>query len=191
MNSFNVYLRLGYEHIVNANALDHIIFIIALMAVYQPKNWVKIVIAVSIFTLGHSLTLTMAAFDLLKLDKSLIEFLIPVTIGATALFNLTKAGQDQNSKTKYWIAGVFGMIHGLGFANYYDMLIMGESSYWGALLPFNLGVELGQLLVVVIVLLTMVLFQMIMNTKAHSWNLFISGIAFGLAFYLGLETWPF
>lgn len=191
MSSFNTYLRLGYEHIVNTAALDHIVFIIALTAVYQPKNWLRIIVAVTFFTLGHSLTLTLSAFDLVKFDKKLIEFLIPVTIALTALFNLTKAGQDQTSKSKYWIAVVFGLIHGLGFANYYGMLTLGETKYWSALLPFNLGVELGQLLIVFIILILMVIFQMILNAKNQSWNLFFSGGAFALAFFFCLQNWPF
>jgi hypothetical protein len=191
MSAFNTYLRLGYEHIVNLAALDHIVFIIALTAVYQPKNWLKIILAITFFTLGHSITLTLSAFDLVKFDKKLIEFLIPVTIGITALFNLTKAGQDQNTKSKYWIAGVFGLIHGLGFANYYSMLTLGETKYWSALLPFNLGVELGQLLIVAIILVVMVIFQMMLNAKSQSWNLFFSGTAFGLAALFCFENWPF
>lgn len=191
MSAFNTYLRLGYEHIVNLAALDHIVFIIALTAVYQPKNWLKIIMAITFFTLGHSITLTLSAFDLVKFDKKLIEFLIPVTIGITALFNLTKAGQDQNTKSKYWIAGVFGLIHGLGFANYYSMLTLGETKYWSALLPFNLGVELGQLLIVAIILVVMVIFQMMLNAKSQSWNLFFSGTAFGLAALFCFENWPF
>lgn len=191
MSSFNTYLRLGYEHIVSANALDHISFIIALMAVYQPKNWLRIILAITFFTLGHSISLTLSALHLVKVEKNLIEFLIPVTILITALFNLTKAGQDQSSKAKYWLAGVFGIIHGLGFASYYNMLILGENRYWGALLPFNLGVELGQLVIVFIVLLLMIIFQNIFNVRHQSWNLFFSGSAFGLAVYLALGAWPF
>ena len=191
MSAFNTYLRLGYEHIANTAALDHIVFIVALTAVYQPKNWLKIVLAITFFTIGHSLTLTLSAFGLVKIDKKLIEFLIPVTIGITALFNLTKAGQDQTSKSKYWIAGIFGLIHGLGFANYYGMITLGETKYWGALLPFNLGVELGQLLIVFIILVLMVIFQLILHVRNHAWNLFFSGAAFGLSFYFCITQWPF
>ena len=191
MGSFNNYLRLGYEHIVDLNGLDHVIFILALMAAFQPKHWLQIIIAVSLFTLGHSVTLSLAAFDLVEVDKKLIEFAIPVTIIVTALFNLTKAGQRDRPRAKYWIAAIFGMIHGLGFANYYNMLTLGETTYWSALLPFNLGVELGQLLVVAIILLAMVIFQLIFNVRSQSWNLFFSGGAFTLATIMSLENWPF
>lgn len=191
MTSFNNYLRLGYEHIVTLGALDHILFIIVLMAVYQPKNWLKIILAVTFFTLGHSLTLTLSALELIKFDHKLVEFLIPVTILLTALFNLTKAGQDQNSKAKYWIAGAFGLIHGLGFASYYGMLTLGENNYWAALLPFNLGIELGQILIVLVFLILMLIFQRIFNVKSQSWNLFFSGAGFGLSLLMILKNWPF
>ena len=140
MHPFTNYLRLGYEHIISLAALDHILFLIALMAIYQTKNWLKVVIAVSFFTLGHSVTLSLGALDVVNIDQGFIEFLIPLTIVFTALLNLTKFGQNQKSNFKYWIALSFGLIHGLGFSNYYDMLVMGESNYWQALLPFNLGI---------------------------------------------------
>ena len=191
MGSFNTYLRLGYEHIVNLAGLDHIIFLVALMAAFQPKSWLRIVIAASIFTIGHSITLSLAAFDLVKVDKDLVEFAIPLSIVVTALFNLTKAGKSEKPRSKYWIAGIFGMIHGLGFANYYNMLTLGDSNYWSALLPFNLGVELGQLMVVFVILIAMVIGQSIFNVKQQSWNLFFSGGAFAMASIMCIENWPF
>lgn len=191
MGTFNNYLRLGYEHIVNFNGLDHLMFILALMAAFQPKHWLKIIIAVSLFTLGHSVTLSLSAFDLVEVDKKLIEFAIPITIMITALFNLTKAGQKDNPRAKYWIAAIFGMIHGLGFANYYNMLTLGETKYWSALLPFNLGVELGQLAAVAVILLAMIIFQLIFQVRHQSWNLFVSGGAFALATIMSIENWPF
>ena len=191
MSQFGNYLRLGYEHIISFAALDHILFIIALMAVFQSKNWLRIVYAVTFFTLGHSLTLSLGALQVVKVDKGLIEFLIPVTIVLTALFNLTKPGQNQKASSKYWIAGVFGLIHGLGFSNYYQMLVMGEVNYWEALIPFNLGVELAQLLVVLVVILVMSSFTFILNKKPRDWNLFVSGAAFGLSFVMCVENWPF
>ena len=191
MSSFNTYLRLGYEHIVDLDGLDHILFIVALMAAYQPKNWLRIVLAVTLFTLGHSISLTLSAFELIEVDKKLIEFLIPVSILLTALFNLTRAGQIDNARAKLWIAGIFGLIHGLGFANYYQMLTLGEVKYWSALLPFNLGVELGQLLIVLIIVIAMVIFQLILNVRHQSWNLFFSGGAFAVSALMCTENWPF
>lgn len=191
MHSFSSYLRLGYEHIMSVQALDHILFVVVLMAVYQTRSWLRIIAAVTFFTIGHSITLSLGALDVLSIDKGLVEFLIPFTILLTALFNLTKAGQNQKSQTKAWIAGVFGLIHGLGFSNYYDMLVMGEQTYWEALLPFNLGIELAQLLLVAITLVIMGVYNFMLNRKIRDWNLFISGAGFGLAFWMCLENWPF
>jgi hypothetical protein len=191
MHPFTNYLRLGYEHIISLAALDHIIFLIALMAIYQTKNWLKIVIAVSFFTIGHSITLSLGALEMVKIDQGLIEFMIPLTIVITALLNLSKFGQNQNSNFKYWISLFFGLIHGLGFSNYYDMLVMGESNYWQALLPFNLGIEIAQLVVVAVMLFIMSVYSFILNKKIRDWNLFISGGAFGLAVIMCIENWPF
>jgi hypothetical protein len=191
MHSFSSYLRLGYEHIMSVQALDHILFVVVLMAVYQTRSWLRIIAAVTFFTIGHSITLSLGALDVLSIDKGLVEFLIPFTILLTALFNLTRAGQNQKSQTKAWIAGVFGLIHGLGFSNYYDMLVMGEQTYWEALLPFNLGIELAQLLLVAITLVFMGVYNFMLNRKIRDWNLFISGAGFGLAFWMCLENWPF
>lgn len=190
MNDFKGYLLLGYEHIVNIAALDHILFIIAFMAPFQTKNWVKILVGLSLFTLGHSITLSLAALDVVTVNKAWVEFLIPLTIVLTALLNLTKLGQDPKTKIKPWIALLFGLIHGLGFSNYYEMLVMGENKYWSALIPFNLGIELGQLVIGLILLLAMVVHQYMLNKKARDWNLFVSGIAFGLALIMCLEQWP-
>lgn len=191
MHPFTNYLRLGYEHIISLAALDHILFLIALMAVYQTRHWLKVVIAVSFFTIGHSITLSLGALEVINVDQAFIEFLIPLTIVFTALINLTKFGQNQKSNFKYWIALSFGLIHGLGFSNYYDMLVMGESNYWQALLPFNLGIELAQLLVVFIMLIIMGVYGFLLNKKIRDWNLFISGGAFGLALIMCIENWPF
>jgi len=191
MQTFSTYLRLGYEHIMSVQALDHILFVVVLMAVYQTKNWLRIVGAVTFFTIGHSITLSLGALEVVNIDKALIEFLIPLTILLTAIYNVTKAGQNQKGRTKLWIAGIFGLIHGLGFSNYYDMLVMGEQTYWEALLPFNLGIELAQLLLVAITLALMGVYHFILNRKIRDWNLFISGAGFGLALVMCLENWPF
>lgn len=191
MSTFNVYFRYGYDHILNLAALDHILFIIAIMAVYQLRNWLKIVIAISLFTVGHSIALTLAVFEVVHIDKKLVEFLIPLTIVITALFNLTRIGQNQNSRSKYWLALLFGLIHGLGFSNYYQMLILGEKGYASTLLPFNLGVEVAQIVVMFCIMILMAIFQNIFNRKVRDWNLFVSGTAFGLAAMMCFTSWPF
>lgn len=191
MSPFSNYLQLGYEHIVSFAAMDHILFLVVLMAVFQSRHWLRLIGAVTSFTLGHSITLSLGALEVIRVDAALIEFLIPLTILLTALNNLSKKGQQTSGRRIYWIAGVFGLIHGLGFSNYYRMLVMGEEGYWRALIPFNLGVELGQLLVVSVVLLFMVIYEVAFNRKSRDWNIFFSGAGFGLSTVMCLETWPF
>lgn len=190
MSSFNSYLRLGFEHILNIEALDHVIFIIVLLAAHRPRHWLKMLIAVSLFGIGHSISLTLASFDFVSIDSQLIEFLIPLTILFTAILNLSKFGPNPESKGKYWISILFGIIHGLGFSNYYEMLVMGENRYWSALLPFNLGIELGQILIFAGFLVIMFLGQVVMNLKNRDWNIFFSGLGFGLALVMLLKNLP-
>ncbi len=190
MGSFNTYLRLGYEHILSLNALDHILFVIVLMAAYQTRYWLRIVIAVSLFTVGHMVSLVTASYDLIKVDKEMVEFLIPFTIVFTALYNLTSAGQRSQGRFKYFLALVFGIIHGLGFSSYLGMLIMGDGDLWSALLPFSLGVEIGQLVVVFVTYIFMLILLVLMRKNARDWNLFISGTAFGLSLIMCIENWP-
>lgn len=190
MSAFNSYLRLGFEHILNIEALDHVIFIIVLLAAHRPRHWLKMLIAVSLFGLGHSLSLTLASFDMVSIDSELIEFLIPLTILFTAVLNLSKFGPNPESKGKYWISILFGIIHGLGFSNYYEMLVMGENRYWSALLPFNLGIELGQVLIFACFLVVIFLGQVVLNIKNRDWNIFFSGLGFGLAFIMLIKNLP-
>ncbi|MGB0176040.1 MAG: HupE/UreJ family protein [Owenweeksia sp.] len=190
MNSFSTYLRLGYEHILSLSALDHILFVVVIMAAYQTKHWLRIVIAVSLFTVGHSLSLILSAYDAVDIDKKFVEFLIPLTIVFTAVYNLTKTGQNSQGRFKYFLALVFGIIHGFGFSSYLGMLMLGDGDMWSALLPFNLGIELGQLVIVLVTFILMLMVLVIMRTKARDWNLFVSGIAFGLSFVMCIENWP-
>lgn len=190
MSTFNSYFQLGYEHIMNMEALDHVIFIIVLLAAHRPKHWLKMLIAVSLFGLGHSFSLTLASFKLVSIDSNLIEVLIPLTILFTAILNLSKFGPNPESKGRYWISILFGIIHGLGFSNYYEMLVLGETNYWSALLPFNLGIELGQVVIFAVFMLVIIIGQSILHIKNRDWNIFFSGLGFGLALVMLINLLP-
>lgn len=191
MNNFNNYLALGYEHIVDVGALDHILFLVALVAVYQVKNWLRFLLAVTFFAIGHSVTLALGTFKIVEIDSAVIEFLIPVTIVIVALYNIAQGSPKPRTSGRNWLAGGFGLIHGLGFSNSYQMLVMGDQNVWQAMLPFNLGIELGLLLVAVILIIALFIYQIIFNKKVRDWNLFFSGVAFGLALIMCFENWPF
>lgn len=150
MNSqFIEFLKLGFGHISDINGYDHILFIITLCSVYHYTEWKKVTILVTAFTIGHSITLALAAMKIIVSNAYLIEILIPVTILATCLYNLLKIKTNrQQSSVSYFLALGFGLIHGLGFSNFFN-IIFGENLQLGnTLLAFNIGLEIGQLLIV-------------------------------------------
>lgn len=190
MNSFELYLRLGFEHITDWQGMDHMLFLLGLTAIYQFKHWGRVLGVVTAFTIGHTITLIMAATGVVRVNGALVEFLIPVTILITGLVNLFPAGKNPRNNWRIFIASLFGLIHGLGFSNYYRMMTMGDTSDWASLFPFALGVELGQLAIVFgILLITAILFNF-MRFKINEWNIFSSGLVCGVAAYLMIQTWP-
>ncbi|MFT7055199.1 MAG: hypothetical protein ACJAR3_000826, partial [Roseivirga sp.] len=126
MDQFKLYFQLGYEHIIDLNGIDHILFVVALCSIYLAQDWKKVLILVTAFTLGHSITLALSTFELINFDTDLIEFLIPVTIFITALSNLFRKEGSVSPKAlnlNYFFALFFGLIHGLGFSNYLKSLL--------------------------------------------------------------------
>jgi hypothetical protein len=142
------FARLGFRHIVDPSAMDHILFLVALAAIYRPRDWRDALWVVSAFTVGHSATLALAATDAIAVNERLVEFLIPLTIVATAVENV--AVRDRATTPRAWryrpvLAGVFGLVHGAGFAGYLKSLFLGSIAV--PLLGFNLGIEVGQIVV--------------------------------------------
>ena len=186
---FKTYLQLGFDHILDINAYDHILFVVVLCAVYNIKEWKKILILVTAFTIGHSITLALSALKIVVFPANIIEFLIPLTILATAIFNVTQDHiSDKKVKLNYFLALFFGWIHGLGFSNFFKALVGPDDSIIWPLFAFNVGVELGQM---IIVLITMVLGYLIvsrMKAPQREWNLFISGAAAGVAIILMINA---
>lgn len=196
-SSFTVYLQLGFKHIADFAGYDHILFIVALCAIYRPAQWKQVALLATAFTLGHSLTLALAALDAVSVNAAVIEFLIPLTILTTALYNVLahraehrdKNGSRNRLYLNYLFASAFGLIHGLGFSNFFRASLMPgeENQLVQQLLAFNLGVELGQLLIVAIILGAAGLAMGVFRVPQREWNLFISGSAFGLALVMALE----
>lgn len=187
MNEFVTYLTLGFDHISDLDAYDHMVFIIALCAVYQFKDWKKIAILVTAFTLGHSITLALATFNIISIPSDIVETLIPVTILLTAIYNIIPRKDRRRDRTihlNYFIALFFGLIHGMGFSNYLRILLSREEQITLPLLSFNLGLELGQLIIVAILLIALFIAERFLNIKHREWNLFLSGAAAGISLIL-------
>lgn len=184
MHPFEFYLKLGFEHIANLNGYDHILFLVVLCAVYQINQWRNIIILVTAFTIGHSITLFIVSLDFFSIPSRIIKLLIPVTILITSLQNIINVKQIENSSRmgkNYFMALFFGLIHGMDFSNYFKALIMSPNEILIPLLGFNIGIELGQLLIVLFIVFISFIFLNIIKIKHLKWNLFISGAAFGIS----------
>lgn len=187
---FSAFFTLGLQHIADLAGYDHILFIVALCAAYPPSNWKRVVWLVTAFTLGHSLTLALAALNLVNIQTAWVEFLIPVTILFTSIWNIiTYRWQNQKPLYLYLLASFFGLIHGLGFSNYLrSLLLPGEKKEFVIqLLAFNLGVEAGQLLIVSCFFMVSLLFIRGLRVAHRDWLLFVSGAAAGLSLVMALE----
>ncbi len=195
---FPTFLELGFDHISDIKAYDHIVFIIALCAIYRLGEWKKVLILVTAFTIGHSVTLGLAALDVIRFPKKTIEMLIPVTIFLTAIYNVWKSKEEEgktnalfskNLNINYAFALFFGLIHGMGFSTYFRSTIMPgqEADLLKQLFAFNIGVELGQLLIVAVILCASFIALNLMKIKQREWNLFISGAAAGISVILLVE----
>ena len=189
MTSFELYFKLGLQHILDLQGFDHILFILSLCAMYVARDWVKILLLITAFTLGHSLTLALATFEVVQIRSEVIEFLIPVTIAFTALATLIKPKPNSGKgiQLNYLLALFFGLIHGMGFSNYLRSLLGKEASIWQPLLAFNVGLEIGQIVIVAAFLLITSLVHLAgMNRK--EWILIVSAFILGVACMLMLQT---
>lgn len=191
MDQFKLYFQLGYEHIIDINGFDHILFVVALCAIYLAQDWKKVLILVTAFTIGHSITLALSTFELVNFRTDLIEFLIPVTIFITALSNLFRKEGGLNTRAlnlNYFFALFFGLIHGLGFSNYLKSLLGKSESIISQLLAFNLGLELGQIIIVVIFMIISFVFTGLFNVARRDWKLVISSAIAGIAITMMMTT---
>jgi hypothetical protein len=191
MSEFETYLWLGFHHIADVNAYDHIVFIIALCAVYQPWQWRVVLLLVTAFTAGHSITLALATLGFIPIPAKVIEFLIPVTIFLTCLFNVLGPPDGYRRKkigVNYPLAMFFGLIHGMGFSHYLRALLGQEESIALPLFSFNAGLEIGQLLIVGCVMIGASVMVYGFRAPHRSWNLFISGAAAGVSVVLMSQT---
>jgi len=190
LDTFSTYFELGLRHIADLDAYDHMLFLLALICVYQLIDGIKILILVTAFTLGHSLTLFLATTDILRVNDDWVEFLIPVTILFTSISHLVR-GRKAKSDNMFWpyfFAAFFGLIHGLGFSNYLRMLLREEGELFIPLLAFNIGIEVGQVLIVVAILILYELLFRLLRFKHREWILVVSGATAGISLILMKEA---
>lgn len=192
MSEFMLYVQIGLHHVLDIKAYDHILFLTALVVPYHFKDWKKIITLVSVFTLGHTLALIMAVFDMVKVNVAYVEFLIPITILCTAIYNLFIAGKGSgksNLSVAIFITLFFGIIHGLGFSNYFNSILGGSAGdKILPLLEFALGIELAQLAVVLSVLIASFFIQYFIRNSKKNWIIITSSIIIGVVIPMLIES---
>ena len=193
MIDFGLFFQMGYEHIADLNGIDHILFVAALCIRYQFADWKKLLWLVTAFTLGHSITLALSVFNIVNYSVNWIEFLIPVTIVITAISNVFVKKFVYKAKFPliYFFAAFFGLIHGLGFSNYLKSLLSKEGNIVPELLAFNLGLEAGQLVIVLAILFISLIFVQLFKINRREYLLYVSGGIFAIALQMALERLPF
>jgi hypothetical protein len=191
MSDFSFYFGLGWHHIISWDALDHQLFIMALTAIYLLKDWRQVLVLVTAFTIGHSLTLALTVYNIIHFHGDWVEFLIPCTIVTTAITNLFQKNFTTRSiRINYFLALFFGLIHGMGFANKLRVILARDQSIGWSLFGFNVGLEAGQIVVVIIILLISYLFVNMLSINRREWVIFLSASAFSVALKMGLERIP-
>jgi hypothetical protein len=193
MSVFELYLRLGIGHITNLSGYDHILFITTLCAVYLFRQWKRVLILITAFTLGHTTTLALATLNVIHFSTKWIEFLIPITIFITSIGNMFErndAVKISSQHFKYAAAMFFGLIHGLGFSFYLRALLGTEHDLILPLFAFNIGIELGQMMIVAIVLMLTHIIVNWMKFVRREWSLVLSGVGMGISLMLIFQRIP-
>jgi len=190
MQVFNIYLELGFNHIIDLQSYDHILFVLTLCAVYVLRDWKHVLILVTAFTIGHTTTLALSTLSIISINSNIVEILIPITIFITAIVNIFYKKDEYSKKLhlfKYFTAMFFGLIHGLGFSNYLKSLLGSQENILKPLFAFNLGLEMGQIIIVSSILFASFIFINHLKSKRREWNLVISGAGIGISIILIIE----
>ncbi|MBC5862262.1 HupE/UreJ family protein [Flavobacterium turcicum] len=195
MNEFWIYFQIGLKHVLDINAYDHVLFLMALAVPYAFKDWKRVVLLVTLFTLGHTLALVLSVFEIIVIKANVVEFLIPITILITALFNLFTAGKNNKKESinlVVFITLFFGIIHGLGFSNYFKSILGGDAA--SKVLPlaeFALGIEAAQMIVVFVLLVLSYIVQTVFRFSKRDWTLVMSAFIIGVVIpmIIASEIW--
>src|SRR5690606_1684231 len=190
MDQFWFYFKLGFDHVFDFNAYDHLLFFVALIVPYTFANWKRAFWLVTLFAIGHTVSLLLATYGVVHINSSLVECLIPITIFSTALFHVFTAGRKNYSEKfglHFFVTLFFGMIHGLGFSTYFRQIIDSSTQKFVPLLEFALGIEAAQLIVVFLVLLVAFILQTVFRFNKRDWVLVVASIVIGVVIPMLVE----
>nr|WP_314866727.1 HupE/UreJ family protein [uncultured Flavobacterium sp.] len=192
MSEFLIYFQIGLQHVLDIHAYDHVLFLMALVIPFAFKDWRRILLSVTLFTLGHTTALLLSVYGIVAVKTSVVELLIPITILITALFNLFTIGKSSKKESLnliFLITLFFGVIHGLGFSNYFKTILGGSSnSKLVPLLEFALGIEGAQIAVVFAVLIVAYVTQSLFKFSKRDWILVSSAFIIGVVVPMILEN---
>ena len=192
MSEFWIYFQIGLKHVLDIHAYDHVLFLIALAVPFSFADWKRVVLLVTLFTIGHTMALMLSVFEIVTIKVNVVELLIPITILITALFNLFTAGKSSKRDSinlVFFITLFFGIIHGLGFSNYFKSILGGSAS--SKILPlseFALGIEAAQIVVVFVVLVLSYIVQTIFRFSKRDWTLVMSAFVIGVVIPMIVES---
>ena len=192
MDLFWVYFQIGLKHVLDINSYDHFLFLLALTVPYAFKDWKKVLILISIFTIGHTLALLLSVFGIITIKASFVEFLIPISIFFAAVYNLFTAGKSSKNSSISLVGFLtlfFGIIHGLGFSNYFNTILSGDAT--DKLIPtleFALGIETAQIIIVFLVLLLSFIVQNFLKFSKRDWTLVVSSVIIGIVIPMFVES---
>ncbi|MFT6869775.1 MAG: hydrogenase/urease accessory protein HupE [Paraglaciecola sp.] len=189
MEDFVLYFKMGLNHVLDFSAYDHILFLIVLAVVFNNFQWRKVIWLVTLFTIGHSITLALSAYEILKIKVDIIEFLIPLTIFITGSINIINSKKESKKKgnINLLLALLFGLIHGLGFSNYFRMMVGKEEDKLFPLVEFALGIELAQVIIVIGILIIGMLLKNFLRVDRRDWVLVCSSIVIGFSIQMMID----
>ena len=192
MQEFWIFFKIGLSHVLNIHGYDHVLFLIALTVPYAFKDWKRMLLLITIFTVGHTIALLLSVFNIIVVKANIVEFIIPITILITAFYNLFTAGKSSKKESITFIGFVtlfFGIIHGLGFSNYFKTILSGEAiDKLPNLFEFALGIEVAQIIIVLVVLLLSFIFQTLFRFNKRDFTLTMSAFVIGVVIPLIIDS---
>ena len=192
MSDFWLLVELGFSHVWDWQGYDHLLFLAALFLPFSARQWKTLLWLITCFTIGHSLSLILASFEVVKVSSTWIEFLIPVSIAATAVYNIIYAQHVwvRSNRLVMWVTLFFGLVHGFGFAGYFELIRDVEQPLWSSLLFFALGIEGAQIVLGALMLLLSFVVLSVLGRNRRDWVLMVSSVIIGILLPIIIERWP-
>jgi len=192
MSDFWLLVELGFSHVWDWQGYDHLLFLAALCLPFSARQWKPLLWLITCFTIGHSLSLVLASFEVLKVSSTWIEFLIPVSIAATAVYNIIYAQHVwvRSNRLVMWVTLFFGLVHGFGFAGYFELIRDVEQPLWSSLLFFALGIEGAQIVLGALMLLLSFVVLSVLGRNRRDYVLVVSSVIIGILLPIIIERWP-